>query len=189
MKMKKNSFRNTNLRTRRKQGGFALLAITIGLAVIGIVIAAAAAGMSKMEDAKVSAELEELGDLKLNTMKVAASRGGNFTGYSTNLCANYFFDETRRSGSGASTTITNRWKGTITCAPATAISTNDSLAFTYTGVPGGACKKIMASVQADIVSIGGTTVKSVNGAMNEATAITQCDAASNNATIVYTFAR
>ncbi|KAA0178815.1 hypothetical protein FX016_23060 [Cupriavidus gilardii] len=174
---------------RRSMAGFTTLQLTIGLAVVALAVAGAIAGMQKMEQAKANDELSELGDLKLQVAQYAATRGGDFTGVNTSLCANYFFDKSRYSGSGASTTIQNRWKGTITCAPATSVSANDSLAFTYTGVPTYACKRIMQMVKAEIITIGGTSVKALGGNVNEATAITQCDAGNDNATIVYTFAR
>lgn len=172
-----------------KEGGFTTLQLTIGLAVVALAIAGAIAGIQKMEQAKANDELNELGDLKLQVAQYAASRGGDFTGVDTNLCGNYFFDKARVSGTGASTKISNRWKGTITCAPATSISTNDSLAFTYTGVPAYGCKRVMQMVKAESVTIGGTSVKALGGNLDESTAITQCDAGSDNATVVYTFAR
>ncbi|MGT2457767.1 type 4 pilus major pilin [Cupriavidus basilensis] len=183
------SLNKKRARIAKKTGGMTTLQITIGLAVVALAIAGAIKGINKMEQAKANDELNELGDLKLQVAQYAASRGGDFTGVDTNLCANYFFDKASVSGTGASTKITNRWKGTVTCAPATTISTNDSLAFTYTGVPAYGCKRVMQMVKAEGVTIGGTSVKTFDTAMNESAAITQCDAGADSATIVYTFAR
>jgi hypothetical protein len=87
----------------------------------------------------------------------------------------------------------NQWKGTISVAPASiaSASSNDALAFTYTGVPTDACKEVVQSAAqiAAVISIGGTTVKSNGGTLSVANMITQCNAGADNTTIVYTMSR
>lgn len=184
----RNRYHKTAARTNAR--GFTNLQITLGLAIVAIAIVAALGGFRKLDEAGVNAAIDEVSDLKVQTVKYAAQRGGDFTGVDTNLCANKWFDSDRITGTGASTTINNKFKGTITCQPATSTSTNDSLTFTYTGIPAVACIGITSSVtKAAVIAVGGTTVKPLGGNLNESSAITQCNAANDNATIAFTFTR
>jgi len=184
-----NTKRNQMTSRRARNRGFTTLQITLGLAIIAIALIAALGGFRKMTEATVNAAIDELGDLKTQTVRYATQRGGDFTGVDTNLCARKWFDRDRYSGTGASTVINNKFKGTISCAPATSISNNDSLTFTYTGIPSDACIGITSGARAEVIAIGGTTVKPLTGTLNESSAITQCQAANDNATIAFTFTR
>nr|WDE72707.1 hypothetical protein [Cupriavidus gilardii] len=173
----------------RKRDDVNGIMMTLIIAVAMLFLLQALPGFQKLEDTKVNGEVQQLGDLRAKTAEYGASRGGNFAGVDTNLCANYFFSPAEFSGTGAGTTINNRWKGTITCAPATTVSANDSLVWTFTGVPTYACKQLARQVPAVAISINGTAVLSLGTPLNEAAAINQCDAAADSATMAYTFTR
>ncbi|WP_404995439.1 type 4 pilus major pilin [Cupriavidus pauculus] len=181
--------RNQSGLMRRKQKGVNVIMMTLIIAVAGLFLIQTLPGFLKLEDTKVNGEVQQLGDLRAATAGYGAQRGGNFTGVDTNICANYFFEPTQFTGTGAGTTITNRWKGTITCAPATTVSNNDSLVWTFTGVPTYACKQIARQVVATAITINGTSVRALGTPLDESAAITQCDAANDSATIAYTFTR
>jgi PilS N terminal len=148
----------------------------------------------RQRQAKADADIQELSSLRAATVKLGANQGGNFSSIDTATVAGLsFFNANRVSGSGATTSVMNQWKGTISVAPASiaSASSNDALAFTYTGVPTDACKEVVQSAAqiAAVISIGGTTVKSNGGTLSVANMITQCNAGADNTSIVYTMSR
>lgn len=176
----------------KKQYGNALIPTIIAIIITAILAAGAVIGLKWIDDAKVSNELEELASLKTATIKQGVSMGGNFASIDAPTLAQLnFFPNVRVTGSGSSTVILNQWKGTITAAPTTTISTSDSIAFTYTGVPTYACRALVqdAANIAIAISVGGTVVKSNGGTLNLATALSQCTAGADNVTMIYTFSR
>ena len=188
----KRSMRRPPLSARSRQRGISILTVVIVLIIGAILIAGALMSLRFVDEAKVQNELNELTSLRGSTMLFAQQRGTNFAGVDlATITRLNFFPAERVTGTGTSVTVANQWKGLITVAPATTISTNDSLAFTYTGVPTAACSSLMtpAANIATAISVGGTTVKSNGGTLALATAQDQCTAAADNATIVYTFAK
>lgn len=169
-----------------------MLNAVIALIISSIVTAAAYLGFKYVDDAKVDNEIGEIASLRASTIQLAQGRGTDFTGIDLATTAGLnFFPNQRVSGAGASTVVLNQWKGTIAVAPATVISTNDSLAFTYTGVPTYACKSLSTPVAniATEIAIGGTTVKSNGTALDLTSAIAQCNAGADNVTMAYTVSR
>lgn len=186
---------NTNARQKlRKQHGNALIPYIIGLLISAILAASGIYAYQYVNQAKADADIQEISALRAATVKLAANQGGNFASIDTATVAGLgFFPANRVTGTGASTVVLNQWKGTITVAPASiaSASSNDALAFTYTGYPTDACKEVVQSAAsiAAIVSIGGTTVKANGGTLNVANMITQCASGADNATVVYTISR
>lgn len=177
---------------RSRQRGISILTVVIVLIIGAILITGALLSLRFVDEAKVQNELQELTSLRGSTMLFAQQRGTNFTGVDlATITRLNFFPPERVSGTGATVTVANQWKGTVTVAPTTTVSTNDSLAFTYTGVPSAACNSLMtpAANIATAISVGGTAVKTNGGTLALATAQDQCTAASDNATIVYTFSK
>jgi hypothetical protein len=180
-----------NLHFDRQRGNMMLNSI-IALIISAIVTTAGYLGFKYVEDAKVDNEISEISSLKASTIMLAQGRGTDFTGIDLATVAGLnFFPNSRVSGSGGSTVVLNQWKGVITVAPATVISTNDSLVFSYSGVPTYACKSLVTPLAnvATAIAIGGTTVKSNGGVLNLSNAITACNAGADNATIAYTLSR
>jgi PilS N terminal len=180
------------LRMQNKQRGAANMQIVLGLIVMAILTVAALAGFKYVTQTKAANEIQELSELKTATVSLGVSTGTNFSSVvMSNLTQLNFFPAARVSGTGASTVVLNQWKGTITVAPTTLVSTADSLDFTYTGVPTDACSYIVEQIGnlADQVSIGGTIVKALGGTINLTTAYAQCNAGANNVTMDYVFSR
>ena len=179
----------TNL---NKQRGNALIPTIIAIIITAILTAGAVIGLKWIDDAKVSNELEELASLKTSTIKQGVSMGGNFATIDTPTLAQLnFFPSLRVTGTGTSTVVLNQWKGTITAAPTTTISTSDSIAYTYTGIPTYACRGVVqdAANIAIAITVGTTVVKSNGGTLNLATALSQCTTGADNVTMIYTFSR
>lgn len=177
---------------RRAQRGNLLLNAIITLIIMAVIATAGYMGFKYVEDAKVANEISEISSLKASTVLLAQGRGADFTGIDLATVAGLnFFPNSRVSGTGGSTRVLNQWKGVITVAPATVISTNDSLVFTYTGVPTYACKSLVTPLAnvATAIAIGGTAVKVNGGTLSLADSIAQCNAAADNASIAYTLSR
>lgn len=176
---------------KSRQRGNMLVTAAISLGVIGIITLGAMQGFDMYEEAKVSNDVQELSDLKSRTVKYGQSVGGNFT--TTNaalstLAGLNFWDPKRVTGAGASTAVSNQWGGTVTTAPGTTNAAGDSIDYTYTGYTSSACRLIATGIDGIVtkITIGGTVVKAVNQPVNSATVGTQCTAANNNATVVFT---
>lgn len=176
----------------RKQSGVSIITIMVVLIVGAIILLGGTNSLKYIESSKVANDLDELNDLRASTISYGNNRGGNFTGVSlATLAGLEFFPAARVTGTGASTAVTNQWKGNVTVAAATVINTNDAIAYTYTGVPSSACKKLGmdAARIVNLIRVGSTTVKATTtGAVNEANLTTACDAANDNASITYTIA-
>lgn len=178
--------------SRKKQAGNMMLSSVIALIISAIVTAAAYLGFKYVDDAKVDNEIGEIASLRASTIQLAQGRGTDFTDIDLATIAGLnFFPNQRVSGTGTSTVVLNQWKGTITVAPATVVSTNDSIIFTYTGVPTYACKSLSTPVSniATEITIGGTKVQSNGVALNLASAIARCNAGADNVKMAYTVSR
>ena len=175
--------------------GFSNVQIAIGILVGVIILLGALGGYQYVSQAKVNNELSTLGDLKSATV-----RYGQFAG--TFAAANVtlqilngqnFFSSSglTNSGTAAAPVINNQWGGTVTAASATANQAGDSIAFTFTAVPGNACRDLGTKVDnlAAAVSIGGTATKAVGAASVPLTVTTQCAAGGDNNTIIYTITK
>lgn len=175
-----------------KQSGISTIQIMVGLLVSGIVIIGGIGLIRWIDTAKVNNDIGELTDLKARTVSYSLNRNGNFTGVTHEVLIGMdFFPVNRVSGSTGSRVVQNQWKGLITSAPATTATTNDSLQFTYTGVPSGACKDVVSKAAqiATAITVGGTAVKPSLGTLNETTMISSCDQGNDNVTIAYVLNR
>lgn len=186
--------KNSAFRSAGHQKGNMLVTAAISLGVMGIITLGAMKGFSMYEEAKVSNEVQELADLKTTTVRYGQSIGTNFTTTTVavaTLAGWNFWDAKKVAGTGAGTTVSNQWGGTVSTAVGTAKNAGDAIDFTYTGYPSTACRLVATQVDgiASKITIGGTEVKAVGAPVNGATVGTQCDAADDNATIVYTIAK
>lgn len=91
---------------------------------------------------------------------------------------------------GAASTATNNFGSAITVAPANGTGTNDMLQVTWGNVPSDQCSDIVLGVASSLrrVSVGGTVVKPLDGAMNIATLNTACEANTNTGNVDLTLA-
>lgn len=177
---------------RRRQSGISNIQLIVYILVGAILILGGIGLLSYIDKAKVNNDVQELTDLKASTVSYGAQRGGNFGGVTTDSLAGLnFFPTNRVSGSAGSRIVANQWKGNVTAAPATTISANDSVEFTYSGVPSTPCKSLVAQLAdvASIISVNGTVVKPNGGTINEATMVQQCEQTTDNASIAYRLSR
>jgi len=184
--MKKNMQR---YKSTKYQAGISNIQIMVGVLISAILILGGIGLMRYIDKAKVNNDLNELSELKAATVSYGSKHGGNFAGFTTELGAGLdFFNPTRVTGAAGARVVMNQWKGAITVVPTTLSLANDALAYTYTGVPSSACKDIVmqAGSIAGGISVGTTTVKaSPIAAIDEASTITACDTAADNASITY----
>lgn len=188
-----NIVRTKTILTKAQKGNM-LVTAAITLGVMGIITLGAMKGFDKYAEAKVSNEIQELADLKSATVKYGQSLGSNFTNTNVaiaTLAGLDFWEQKKVSGTGAGTVVSNQWGGTVTTSVGTAKNAGDAIDYTYTGYTGTACRMVATQVDgiAAKVTIGGTVVKAVGSPVNGGSVGTQCAAANDNATIVYTIAK
>lgn len=176
------------------QRGNMIVTAAVSLGIMAIITLGAMKGFDKYQDAKVNNEIQELADLRNETVKYGQAIGVPFDATSaatSTLAGLNFWDKKQLTGSGSSTVVSNQWGGTITSAVGTINNAGDSINYTYTGIPEYACKAIGTKIDAiaSKISVGGTVVKGVGAKTNAVTLATQCDAGNDNNTMLYTLAR
>jgi len=181
--------RNFNAVTRfKRQAGLSNIQIMIGVLISALLILGGVGLIKYIDKTKVNNDLSELATLKTETVSYGSRNGGTFSGYTHEVGIGLdFFPRSRVSGAAGSRVVQNQWKGLVTSAPTTINLANDGIAYTYTGVPSGACKDLaqQAGDIAAVITVGGVSVKAVGANPVLATIITQCDAGSDNVTIAY----
>jgi hypothetical protein len=188
-----NTIARLNRINRKRQRGISNIQIMVGVLISAILILGGMGLMRYIDKAKVNNELNELSELKARTVSYGSQHGGNFAGFTQELAIGFdFFPANRVSGAAGSRVIQNQWKGTITVAPTIVNFANDSVLYTSSGVPSGACKDTamqVGAIAAKIV-VGTTTVKAgPTAALDEAALITACDAAADNASLAYSMTK
>lgn len=179
----------------KAQRGFSNVQIAIGILVGVIVLLGSLSGYQYISQAKVNNEITTLGDLKSATV-----RYGQFAGLFTPanvteaiLNGQNFFNTAGLvvTGAAATPTITNQWGGTVTVAVGTANVAGDAIAFTFSNVPGDACRQLGTRVDnvAAVVSINAVNTKAAGAPTNVGTVTTQCAAGGAANTLVYTMTR
>lgn len=83
--------------------------------------------------------------------------------------------------------INNRFGGTVTIATAQVTSPNDSQTYTETNVPSAACVGMANQMEDDVdmITVAGTVVKNLGGAINPATLITNCNLGGGPVTVIF----
>jgi hypothetical protein len=179
----------------KAQRGFSNVQIAIGILVGVIVLLGSLSGYQYISQAKVNNEITTLGDLKSATV-----RYGQFAGLftATNVTAailngQNFFNTAGLvvTGAAAAPVITNQWGGAVTVGVGTANLLGDAIAFTFTNVPGDACRQLGTRVDnvASVVSINNVDTKAAGAQTNVGTVTTQCAAGGDANTIIYTITR
>jgi hypothetical protein len=168
----------------------------VQLAIFGAVttlIVIGGVGMTKyIEKQKVSNEQSELNDLKTQSINFAAKHGGSYAGLTLAIaCDQGFFPKQRCTGTGASTTVTNLWGGSVTLAIVNVNGTNDGVKWSYPGLSTQACVDEVTTMwdYTAKIDVDTTVVKdAVNKAIDDTATNTACKAAADNATVKWTFA-
>lgn len=119
-----------------------------------------------MEASTVSSSMKKINDI--------FSGAAGYTGLNNAAVANQTVFQPKYLPGGA--VIQNRFGGLVTVGFATINATNDTLTYSSTLVPSGACSALANQLADDVdrVSVGGVVVKALNGAMNPTTLNTQC---------------
>lgn len=179
----------------KAQRGFSNVQIAIGILVGVIVLLGSLSGYQYISQAKVNNEITTLGDLKSATV-----RYGQFAGLFTAanvteaiLNGQNFFNTAGLvvTGAPAAPVITNQWGGTVTVGVGTANVAGDAIDFTFSNVPGDACRQLGTRVDnvAAVVSINAGNTKAAGAQTNVGTVTTQCATPGDANTIIYTMTR
>jgi hypothetical protein len=182
--------RNLPLHALAKQRGISQIQIAIGIAVAGLALVGGLILIKYPEKMKSTNEMTEISDLRSSSVTYATNHGGLYTGMTLDLaCKHGFFPDGRCNGTGAGTTVSNQWGGSVTVGIVTINAGNDGLKWTYSGLSNQTCIdqiSTMWNVMAKI-DVGSTAVKTAsNQALDDATAATACSGAGNNASISWT---
>lgn len=168
-----------------RQRGYGLLEISIGILVVGLALAAVAAGVTKMlANQRVNGEVALVQEVSTAIQKNYHQRS-SFTGISTAVEAQKgVFPETMVDK--ASWTVANRWGGAYTVASAAG---GTRFTLTATSVKDYECRSIIPQLDGVTytVSVGGTTVKAANATTDDALLTANCNGGAN--TIVYEFTK
>lgn len=181
-------------KTTIRQRGIGVIQVIMILAVSALLIVAGAGTFKYVRETKVKTNMQELTELKAQGQLYATRHGGTYAGFTLeHACVQDFFAPSRCSGSGATTAATSIWGGPITSAPVNLTGANTGIKWSIGGYPSKACLKEVLDMWhlAARVDVGSTNLKTTTSQAllpSDETAVnTACDAASDNATVHYTF--
>ncbi len=174
-----NPLRNPSFPNRQK--GLTLVELSMGVIVMLLIAMFVLGGFDIIrERVRAYREVSDFPQVLecIKNRKVTAS---SFAGTSTASVLSCF-PTNMRSG----TTAINYWGGTITIAPATTTTANDSLSFTSTNYSRAGCTNVangMATIFGSITA-NGTQIKAIGAALDDAAMEAACTDGSNN-TLVF----
>lgn len=185
--------RKKQIQSLKYQAGISNIQIMVGVLISAILILGGMGMMRYIDKSKVNNDINELTELKARTVAYGSQHAGNLSGMTKELAIGLdFFPPNRVSGAVGSRAVSNQWKGDINLTPIGLVSAGDAIQFVYTGIPNSACKElaIAAGQIADVIWVGATQVKTGPlSPVNEAAAITACDANGDNTALAYTFSK
>lgn len=169
--------------------GFTLIEVLIVLAIAAGVLFAIFAAVSKVQAKSIAKEASEGLNLMVADVRAKFKSQGNFTGVTPQvLIQNRIPPSNMIQGNQ----IISPWNTPINVAPATLVTANDAVAFTYTGMGSEDCSNFVQAAEGSFsrISVNGTNVKDVPGGpatarLNIATLGQQCDQGGANNTIVF----
>lgn len=169
------------------QAGFTLvelgIVVAIGAVIIGLGLVVVP---SILASTRANAEISELPTIATKTQKTFA----NFPNYSTLTQPIAIGMKVFPDASVAGATVTNRWGGAVTIAPATLVLANDAFIITSVGVPAAECAQIGQGMErsARVITVAAVAVKADGQPLDLAKLGTQCGLAATT-TMVYTFGK
>jgi prepilin-type N-terminal cleavage/methylation domain-containing protein len=173
---------------KKRQSGFTLvelgMVVAIGAIIIGIGLVVVP---SILASTRANAEISELPTVVTKIQRSFQNQPNYSLVSQSTIAGLKAFPDAQVSG----TTITNRWGGTVTVAPATLVTADDAVALTSTQIPTAECLQLGQGVEGTMrqISIAGVVVKADGtSATDPAKLGTQCNSAST-VTIVYTFGK
>ena len=173
---------------KSKQRGVTLIELSFVLAIFGLLIAGALAGVTYFDDAKATNETSALLRVFSNLQQKYATAAKTTAVTTANAITGNVFKDPAWSVNKTAGTVTNQFSGAVTVAKATAVSADDAFLITETEVPAAVCQKLIPMVIDSTyrLKIGTVTVKAnPSVAVAPATIDTECDKATT-ATIAYT---
>lgn len=173
----KKQFQNTK--------GFTLVELMIVIVLGGLVIAVAIAAAPRIKaHINGNKDMAEIPDVVAN-VQAHYSLKSNYSTLTNNIVNSYKLVPDDMNGGAGS--ITNRYGGVVTLAPATITVANDSFTYSTGGVPSRVCLKIIPQLAPQFLnaSINGTVVKPTGGVLDETTAADRCNSSESN-TLLFT---
>lgn len=168
---------HSNPRYRRQRGDF-MVSLTIALIIVSVISIGA---YIAFRDNTRKNETREAITRVNNTSGLLRSNFGvnNMYGTVTTAVAVQSRTIPEDQRIPGTTTAQNAFGGAVTVTPVTLSSTNDGVSLQWDNVPPNNCGELVLGTQATSrrISVGGTTVKPLDGAINVATLNTACDAA------------
>ncbi len=185
----KNTQKSLLRNAKRSQRGFNLIELMLGLAIVATLIVAIVRGSGSNSDKANSQIMTTDVTALVNGIKSAYSSGGNgYNGLDNQTARNLSVVPTDLPGTGA--TIKNTFGGIVTIASA---NSDQAFTITYTLVPPAVCQAVvngMGGASFNKIEIGGQTVfensSSANTPIDPGNVGTQCSAAGNSQTIIFT---
>lgn len=176
--MQKNAFTNRQHAApkRRSQQGFTIMGALLTL-VIGAIVAAGIfiAYNDSQRKTRVDAASSEIAAMIADAQKVYGHTG-QYGAVTTAIAVQGGIIPARLRITGTNT-AQNRYNGSVTFAPATITSANDSLTLGYNNVSSSDCQDLVFSVEplTRRILVAGETVKAADATVNLATLSTACD--------------
>jgi PilS N terminal len=170
--MKNNSL---TIKSTRRQKGNGLIFAVLGIAMLGIGVAAALPLFTNNTakagvEASINEHIDLIADLKRNYSQT------NYVGVTTAAVAQQGIFASLRNADGVS--ATNRWGGAITVADNNAVLPGTSI-LTSTAVVRDDCARFVNGIAGSLrqISIAGTVIKPTDGIVNPVTLGAQCQSA------------
>lgn len=172
-------------KTIRNKKGFTLVELMIVIVLGGLVIAVAVAAAPRIKaNIQGNKDMADIPDI-VGNVQAHYSLKTSFSTLTNTIVTSYkLVPDDMIVAAG---TISNRYGGTVTLAPATISVANDSFTISYGGVPSRVCLKIVPQLAPQFLnaSVNGTVVKATGGVVNDTTAATQCNSSETN-TLLFT---
>lgn len=165
-----------------RQKGVGMVEIGLGLVIVALI---GVGVVNYFSNNSTSAQANQLGsDLSMLVGKVKSAYGGQYANVTNaRLSSGGFFAKLPALTNNAGVVTTSLGGGTLTVAPGTVTSANDSVRYTITQLPDDACLPLVTALSktATTLNIGANVVKAA-GALPDPSRIT-CE--NDNTTLVF----
>lgn len=169
----------------RNAKGFTLVELMIVIVLGALIIAVAIAAAPRIKAyIQANKDLEAIPEIAANVQSQYALKP-NYATLTNTIVNSYKLVPDDMNGGGG--TITNRYGGVVTIAPATVSVANDSFTISYGNVPSLVCLKLVPQLAPQFLnaSVNGTVVKATGGDLDETATATQCNTGDTN-TVLFT---
>jgi type II secretory pathway pseudopilin PulG len=174
---------------RAAQRGLSMVELALVLIVASLILAAAFYGFSQQQRQVEVQENQAAISKIVSTLQSMYGKTGTYGDVTTAIAIQArAIPPNLRIGTG--NTAQNSYGGSVTVAPVNCVTTNDCMTLTWAGVPSAQCAELVLGTQSFVrrVVIGTTTIKALDGVLNQATLATTCDGALN-LDLIFTFGR